>query len=349
MRITRREVLAGSGLLVVGACYRGTPGEHQAATMLDSRSELDAKGRNITIRFEGMIAPILTALRHAPSTPVALDVALIDVLAEGDPEITDLHVPTLTVPRILLKGTPTVAPDAVDGHHAYWLIAGRNVEVKSSGSTPLVVNATPLPPGKQEPTSLPDEWSTLAWLADMDALYRTTVMSDWRRAKVVNCIVRVGAGSEIEPRMTGFRDEDKPVGVYRLQRIGNATETRDERVYKHFVRGRVGATSDVTLEVTPRDSRRSGGTITLSADAGTEMHQEIRVSNMPVPWRKQEEKPQPDTRAFGALYGIPRNDRFQSAFVRAFNSGRSDGCECCVPQTGRDTVDADQLPPLKDA
>lgn len=349
MSMTRREMVTGSGLLLIGAACSTAAGAEPLSD--EDHQKPPVKVRTITLRLEGMIAPVLTSLKSKPGVPVAVDFALMDVLAEGDKDIVDLHVPTLAIPRMLLSGVPSIAPHAVDGHDAYWLIAGSNVDIVSTGTDGLKVNAPPLPKGKNEPTTLAKEWSTLAWLADMDVLYAPkTISSQWRRHKVVNTIVRVSAGAEVEPQTAKFENEDMPVGVYRLQRVNKEDENRDERVYKHFIRTRVAAPKGVRLEISSRVPNGRSGSIGLSAAPDNAGHQEIRVSNMPVRWRKREPKQaQPDTRTFGALFGIPREERFESAFVRVPDEGRSDGCDCCVPQKAQQTLDTDQLPPLKDA
>jgi hypothetical protein len=354
--MTRRDVLAGSGVLLLGAVACSGSGDREqapgAAPAAGAQGTGAAKvpGRRITVRLEGMIATVLTALKSAPDAPVAADFALMDVLAEGDPEIKDRHMPTLAVPRVLLKGAPALLPDAVDGHYAYWLLAGRNLDIVSSSSTKLQVNAAPLdPPTKLEPSDLKKEWTSVAWLADMNALYPGKRMrADWRRQNFVNCVVRLSTGAEIEPAALAFADEDKPIGFYSL--LNKRGETRPQRVYKHFIRGKVDATGDVQLNITSRVAGGPGGTVLISAEPGTEGHQELRVSNMPAVWRPRVAKNiQHDTRTFGALFDVPRDERFVSQYEREVNGGRSDGCDCCVPPTGRQALDVDQLPALKDS
>src|SRR5918993_2342244 len=175
MSMTRREALVTSGALLLGtaACSRtpadgGTGAAQDKPAPVHERSELaSTAGRRVSVRFEGMIATVLISLKSKPGTPVAADFALMDVLAENDPEIKDRHYPTLTIPRVLVKGTPTIPPDAVDGHYAYWALAERNLEIVSTAKSALKFNAKP-DPTTQEPGPLPQTWANLAWLSDMN-------------------------------------------------------------------------------------------------------------------------------------------------------------------------------------
>jgi hypothetical protein len=353
MTMTRREVLTVSGGALIGSAACASTGQerphvHPETSQLLSVTADDAP--HIAVRFEGMFATILTALKSDPK-PVAVDFALMDVLAEGDKDIVDRHVPTLAVPRRLLKGTPTVEADIVDGHAAYWLLRGRNLEIVSTSANPLVVDESTaaLTPEQIEPLDLKKDWDSLRWVADMNSLYPgRAILDNWRQQRFVNTVVRISAGGELEPAMESFVNEDRPIGYYELQTTNGAS--RPKRVYKHFVRARVRAAGDVRVEITSRTAGGPGGSITLSAAGGTEHFREIRISNLPIVWRPREaDKIQVDTRTFGALFGVPANDRFVSKYKGAVNNGRSDGCDCCVPPRARQALSVDTLPPLKDA
>jgi hypothetical protein len=380
MSITRRDLLAGSVLAVgAAACNRepagadggraagaqggqGGPAAQRAqAAQAALTHEIDrAKGqKQILIRFEGMISPVVTALKSNPTVPVAVDFALLNV-KEENPN-SHPHPPTLAIPRPLLKHEPSqgqtkplqLPPDIVDGLYAYWALRGVNVEfVPAGNNTPIKTYPEKLPvktTEMAEPAN-PGDWNGLQWLPQMSQLYGTPISADWRKLPAVAAMIRLTKGSVVEPPYTAssFPPGDAPFGKYELYRKkgkGGLEETKEARLYKHFIRAAIDVTSGVAVKFYDRSTGTLKGTIDLHVLPGHETDILLRVANVPAEWRMPKKVVQEDTVAFGALYGIGDKDaRWKSKYHSKANEETAEGCDCCSPQGAEETRDA--LPAL---